>query len=167
MTVWDVSAGDTLAPFAGHDGMVSGLVFSADGKTLVSSSQDGTALVWVVPDKPLPVGPVEAVVSGFDEAFRLLGFTDAAQAQRGLDYLYRHPAEAVKQTADRLPAPVATPAAKLAQYVADLESEDFPTREAAMKALEKVGGEASGLLKIAVEKSTERRSSQARGRTAR
>ncbi len=153
VTVWDVTTGDTLAPFAGHDGLVTGLVFTADGKRLVTTAQDGTALVWEVPDKPLPVGPIESAVTGFDEAFRLLGSADAAQAQRGLEYLYRHPAEAVKQTGERMPAPAAVPAAALAQHVADLGSDDFPTREAAVKALEKVGGEASALLKQAVEKS--------------
>src|SRR5207253_721368 len=80
VTVWDVVTGETLAPFAGHDGMVSGMVFTSDGKRLVTTSQDGTALVWEVPDKPQPVGPVEAAVAGFDEAFRLLGAADAAQA---------------------------------------------------------------------------------------
>ena len=153
VTVWDVTTGDTLAPFAGHDGLVTGLAFTADGKRLVTTAQDGTALVWEVPDKPLPVGLIESAVTGFDEAFRLLGSADAAQAQRGLEYLYRHPAEAVKQTGERMPAPAAVPAAALAQHVADLGSDDFPTREAAVKALEKVGGEASALLKEAVEKS--------------
>ena len=126
VTVWDVASGDTLVPFAGHDGPVTGLVFTADGKKLVSTSQDGTALVWEIPDKPLPLGPVEAAVTGFDEEFRLLGSADAAQAQRGLDYLYRNSAEAVKQAGDRMPTPTTVPAAKLAQYLADLESEDFP-----------------------------------------
>ena len=153
VTVWDVTTGDTLAPFAGHDGLVTGLAFAADGKRLVTTAQDGTALVWEVPDKPLPVGPIESAVTGFDEAFRLLGSADAAQAQRGLEYLYRHPAEAVKQTGERMPAPAAVPAASLAQHVADLGSDDFPTREAAVKALEKAGGEASARLKEAVEKS--------------
>ncbi len=153
VTVWDVTTGDTLAPFAGHDGLVTGMAFTADGKRLVTTAQDGTALVWEVPDKPLPVGPIESAVTGFDEAFRLLGSADAAQAQRGLEYLYRHPAEAVKQTGERMPAPAAVPAAALAQHVADLGSDDFPTREAAVKALEKVGGEASARLKEAVEKS--------------
>ncbi len=153
VTVWDTLTGDTLAPFAGHDGMVTGLVFSADGKKLVTSAQDGTALVWEIPDKPLPTGPVEAAVTGFDEAYRLLGSADAAQAQRGLDYLYRRPAEAVKQLGERMPAPTPVPAATLVQHVTDLGSDEFQTREAAMKALEKVGGEASALLKEAVEKS--------------
>lgn len=154
VTVWDIASGDVLAPFAGHDGMVTGMVFTADGKKLVSTAMDGTALVWEVPDKPVQVGPVETTVTGFEEAFRLLGSPDAAQAQRGLDYLYKHPTDAVKQAAERMPIPSGTPAAKLAQYVEDLGSEEFATREAALKALEKIGGEASTALKHAAEKSS-------------
>ncbi len=153
VTVFDVPTGDTLAPFGGHDGPVTGLSFTADGKKLVSSAQDGTALVWEVPEKPVAVGPADAAVSGFDEAFRLLGSSDAAQAQRGLDYLYKNPNEAAKQAGERLPVPAATPPAKLAELVDDLGSEEFATREAAVKALEKLGGEASAVLKQAVEKS--------------
>jgi WD40 repeat protein len=154
VTVWDVAGGDVLAPFAGHDGAVTGLAFAPDGKRLVSSGGDGTALVWEVPDKPQPAGPVESAVTGFDEAFRLLGSADAAQAQRGLDYLYRRPDDAVTQAAERMPAPAPVPAEKLARHVADLESDDFQTREAAVKALGAAGGEAGAVLREVAQKST-------------
>ena len=154
VTVWNVSTGETLAPLAGHEGTVTGLVFTVDGKKLVSTSMDGTALVWEVPDAPLPTGQVEDTVIGFDEAFKLLGSNDPAQAQRGLDYLYRNPAEAVKQIGARMPVPAPVPVTKLAQYVADLESDEFSVREAAVKALAETGGEAGTLLKQAVEKSS-------------
>ncbi len=154
VTVWDVTTGDTIAPFAGHDGLVTSVAFASDGKRLVSTSNDGTALVWNVPEKPQQAGPVEVAVTGFDEAFKLLGATDGVQAQRGLDYLYRRPADAVKQIGDRVTVPTATPAATLAKYVADLESEDFATREAATTALDKIGGEAAPALHAAAVKST-------------
>lgn len=146
VAVLDVASGEPIVIFGGHEGPVSGLVFTSDGKRLVSTSHDGTALVWEVPDKPQRAGPTEAAVSSFDEAFRLLGSADPAHAQRGLEYLYRNPAEAVKQTATRIPAPAATPAAKLKQFVEDLSNDDYSTREAAVKELEKLGGEASPLL---------------------
>jgi WD40 repeat protein len=153
VTVWDVASGDILVPFAGHDGLVTSVVFTADGKKLVSTAQDGTALVWEIPDKPVSTGPMETEVTGFDEAFRLLGSADAAHAQRGLDYLYRHPVEAAKQASERVPVPVATPSAKVNQLVDDLGSDEFQTREAARAALEKIGGEAFAALKQAAEKS--------------
>jgi hypothetical protein len=154
VTVWDVSTGEMLAPFAGHDGVVTGLVFADDGKKLVSTSQDGTALVWEVPDKPLALTPTETAVTGFDEALKLLASVEGAQAQRALDYMYRHPADAVKQLGERMKAPAGTPAAKLAQWIADLESDEYETRTAAMKELDKVGGEAADLLKQTAAKSS-------------
>jgi|GEM_PF-7105509 len=153
VTVYDLTTGEILAPFGGHAGPVTGLVFTADGKRLISTSQDGTALVWSVPEHAIPLGPATNPVITSDEAYQLLGSTDPAQAQRGLDYFYRHPAEAVKQASTRMPAPTATPASKLAQLVADLANDDFPTREAAVKALEKIGGEAGALLKEVMGKS--------------
>jgi hypothetical protein len=153
VTVWDVASGDVLAPLAGHENIITGLVFTADGKRLVSASHDCTALVWEIPDSPQAVIVPEAAVSGFEEAFQLLGSPDPAQAQRGMDYLYRRPADAVKQIAERLPPIKPTPATKISQLIADLDSEDFPTREAAVKALEQVGGEAGPFLREAAKES--------------
>lgn len=154
VTVWDVGTGGVLAPFAGHDGPVTGACFAPDGRRLVTTANDGTAVVWEVPEKPQKGGPADAAVGGFDEAFRLLGATDAAQAQRGMDYLYRRPAEAAKEAAARVTPPAPTPEAKLKRWVADLDSEDFQAREAAAAALAPVAGEAAPLLREAAAKST-------------
>ena len=153
VTIWDLASGTILAPFAGHDGPVTGLVFTTDANRLVSSSQDGTALVWQVPEHPLAVRTIELAPIDFDEAFRLLGSTDAAQAQRGLAFLYLYPAEAVNQTRQRMPTPSGTAAAGLAKLVADLTNDDFSTREAALKTLEMIGGEAKPLLQEVARKS--------------
>src|SRR5262249_58137165 len=52
------------------------------------------------------------------------------------------------------PTPAPVPTAQLAQYVADLANDDFQTREAAVKGLEKVGGEAGPPLREVAQKST-------------
>ncbi|MFM8274183.1 MAG: HEAT repeat domain-containing protein, partial [Gemmata sp.] len=62
-------------------------------------------------------------------------------------------ADAVTELAARVPVPAPTAAATLATWVGDLGSEDFLTREAAAKALDKVAGEAAPLLRAAAEKS--------------
>jgi WD40 repeat protein len=46
--MWDVVTGKELARLEGHRGTVTSLAWSADGKTLVSGSNDGTALAWDV-----------------------------------------------------------------------------------------------------------------------
>lgn len=151
VTIWDVATGEVVIAFSGHEDWVTGLTFSADGKRLVSTSQDGTALVWDVPDKPLLVARTE--VKGFEEAIQLLGSTDAMQAQSGFDYIYHHPTDAVKQVGVLVPVPTATPAAKMKQFISDLENDDYFVREAAVKELVKLGCEASPLLKDIVRTS--------------
>jgi WD40 repeat protein len=44
--LWDVPAGKPLRKCLGHEGPVTSLAFSADDQTLVSGSDDTTALVW-------------------------------------------------------------------------------------------------------------------------
>ncbi|VTR95269.1 wd-40 repeat protein : Uncultured bacterium genome assembly Metasoil_fosmids_resub OS=uncultured bacterium PE=4 SV=1: WD40: WD40: WD40 [Gemmata massiliana] len=154
VAIWDVTTGEVLAPFAGHDSTINSAAFAPDGKRFVTTAADGTALVWDVPEKPLRTGPIEAPLTGFDEAFKLLDSSDATRAQRGVDYLYQHPTEAVKQIENRVLVPAPIPATKLSQHMIDLESDDFRTRENASKTLEKAGVDAAPLLRTAMEKST-------------
>ena len=46
--LWDVATGDTRRVFIGHTDWVESVVFSPDGKTLASGSDDGTVLLWPV-----------------------------------------------------------------------------------------------------------------------
>src|SRR5207237_8653684 len=94
VSVWDVATGDVALSLPGHEGPVTGLVFSRDGAKLVSTSMDGTALVW---DMTLPARPrvAEAAV-GADDAVRLLGDANPVEAQRGMNYFYRTPADALQ-----------------------------------------------------------------------
>src|SRR5262249_53955052 len=50
LSIWSVSKGERVASLAGHSAYVSGVVFSKDGKTLYSSSADGTVIAWDVPE---------------------------------------------------------------------------------------------------------------------
>ncbi|MDB5312274.1 MAG: hypothetical protein JWO38_6476 [Gemmataceae bacterium] len=151
ITVWDVATGNPVVNLDRHDGTVTGLALSADGKTLVSTAADGTALVWDLSAQPGGKGPVGAI--GADEALRMLASPDPAQAQRGIEFLYRSPTETVKLLADKIPVPTATPAERVAKLVAALGSEDFLTRQSAARDLEAIGAAAGPAVRAAVEQS--------------
>ena len=44
--LWDLTTGEKLSTLDGHRASVKTLIFSPDGKTLVSTGQDGTILIW-------------------------------------------------------------------------------------------------------------------------
>jgi len=151
IAVWNVTTGDPVVTFDRHDGFVTGMTWNRDGTQLASSATDGTVLVW---DVPLKVsGATEVVVAGYDEAFRLLGSSDPANAQRGMELLYRNPVETTKQCAERIVVPAAAAAGRMAKLIVDLDDEDFPVRAAAVKELHLIGAESLVHLRKVVDKS--------------
>ncbi len=48
--VWDLATGRELRRFEGHLGRVKAIAFTPDGRSVVSGSEDATALVWDVSD---------------------------------------------------------------------------------------------------------------------
>lgn len=151
ITLWDVATGEPLLNLDRHDGPVNGLAFSGDGRRLLSGSLDGTALVWDLTLRPKPRTAV--AVASTEDAIRSLGLSDPTRAQRGMEYLYRNPADTVKLLAGRIRVPAAAPPGRIAGLVADLGSPDFQTRRAAVTELAAIGGEAIAAVRQQIEKS--------------
>ena len=46
LELWDLATGEKITTLNGHTQPVETLIFSPDGKMLVSTGQDGTILIW-------------------------------------------------------------------------------------------------------------------------
>ena len=132
----------------GHEMLVTGLAFSADGKQLVSCSEDGTALVWdmefVRARAGTPELPTESRRSHADDKqlaawFETLESANAEKAGDAITALENEPERAVALLAKRL-APVEGPAAETVRaIVRRLDAKRFVDREQATRELEKIG----------------------------
>ena len=150
--VWDLAQGREWRRFKEFDGEVTWLAFSPDGRRLVSGHADSTLLVWDVPaaapvrnDKlpPETLSKAWADLAGGDapSAFRARWTLSGAQ-EAALPLLAKHLQPA--RPADRKP---------LEKLLAELDSDQFETRTAAQKELEKLGELATPALRDMLAKS--------------
>ncbi len=132
--LWDAE-GKPLVTFRGHEGPVHDLVFAPDGRTLVTVSQDGTALVW---DAVNPLHPLRARDSETtpDSPWHDLSDEDAARRFRAILALRHKPAESVAFLKGKLTAVKAMESKRVERLLADLENDDFTTRDKAARELE-------------------------------
>jgi hypothetical protein len=149
--LWDVPRGTAICPLAGHQAHVDALTFAPDGKFLVSASADSTALIWDVARFALPPKPANLDAEQVEALWNDLASEDAGRAFKATVTLGAAPAQTVPWLRKRL-KPVATPDAKrIAELIAQLDSDDFAVRNTAAKELEKLGDLAGPALRKALE----------------
>jgi WD40 repeat protein len=152
--VWDVAAWTERAVLRGHEGPVNALAFSADGRLLLTGSDDATALVWDLTrlPAPRPRRTAPALAEG-EVLWQDLAAADAARAWRAMGALTAAPEQAVYFLRDRLrPAPpVGSP--EMERLLEDLDSIHFPRRERASEELELLGERAEEMLRAAAKES--------------
>jgi RNA polymerase sigma factor (sigma-70 family) len=148
----EVVTGRERYALTGHKGRISSLAFSADGKTLITGSEDTTALVWDLTgrlrDKEEWGKPLTA--ADLDGCWADLSDDDAARAYRAIQKLAGSPKDAVPYLQRRLQPAPAVDEKRVRKLIADLGSEDFGTRENARKELEKFGEGALDLYRKAL-----------------
>src|SRR5262249_28501254 len=139
--------------FAGHRGRVLCLAFSADGKTLVSGSEDTTALVWDLTGRLAAedrrAGPLSD--AALKPAWDALAEKDREAAYRGVQPLAADPARSVPYLREGLRPVPSAEAKRLARLIADLDDDQFEVREKAAAELEKQGGAALAALREALD----------------
>lgn len=81
IVLWDTGNGDPLLRLAGHEGQVSSLAFTPDGKTLVSAGSDTTLLMWDVSRvRPGPPPATAPRIAALPASRALLHLRDADSA---------------------------------------------------------------------------------------
>jgi RNA polymerase sigma factor (sigma-70 family) len=142
--LWDLLTGKEVRRFTGHRGAVTSLVFGPNGKTLISGSDDTTALVWdvggAVP-RPRPlVNRLEA--SRAETLWANLASPDAARAYLAVRTLALTPSPAVAMLREHL-RPVRLPDRReevhIARWIAELDHDRYSVRQKAVRELERLG----------------------------
>jgi WD40 repeat protein len=135
--VWEVATGKSFAALRGHKGPLDRLLFSGNGRLLVSGSSDGTIVFWDVRLDRL--GQVPATDS-LDEkelarCWTALAGDDAVLAHCAVAQLLRHPTEAMPFLRRHL-LPVNPPASERIQaLIRNLDHDEFEVRDRAFEEL--------------------------------
>jgi hypothetical protein len=118
--------------------VLTGLVFSPDGRTLAAASKEAPVYLWDVTGDARGAAPRWQAADA-DRLWDDLRSTSAARAFTALRRLRAHPALAVPLLRARTKLPAAPRAEALRRLFADLDAADFRTREKAMASLADLG----------------------------
>lgn len=148
----DVGTGKELGQLRGHRGAVTCLIFTPDGKSLITGSADTTALVWDV-SKMLPASVAAPTAAEVQTLWADLGSPDSARAYQAARSLAASPKQAVPFLADRLKNVVLGDPKQIGQLLQAMTSNDFAERQKAEAELERIGPVADVALEKALSNS--------------
>ncbi len=147
--VWEVRSGRLLHEREAHTGWVWGISLSPDEQKLVSCSVDGRLLLWDLSEVIRP----SLKAARLDDAGRKamldrLASADAGEAFKAVCALACDP-DALPEIEKRLGTPrgKGPTAGEITALIEGLDSDDWPTREQASRALAAAGARALPLLK--------------------
>lgn len=147
--VWDAWTGKEVGRFTGHRGPINTLSFASDSKTLASGGADHTILIWDVSGFASMAEPQieklsrEKLAQCWDD----LAGADAARAYKAIAEFARHPEQAESLFKDKFAGLKKLDVQRLTRLIADLDSDDFKTRESASKELAMLGQSAEKALR--------------------
>jgi WD40 repeat protein len=150
--LWETFTGLPAMEYSGHSGAVNTVTFAADGRTLYSGGDDGTALAWDLagghrggaerPPKP-----------GAGDLLRFWGdllSDDGPAAFRAQWDLAAAPEQSVPFVEERLKPLFGPDAQRVVKLIADLDADEFMTREKASLDLEAMGSAVEPALREAL-----------------
>jgi RNA polymerase sigma factor (sigma-70 family) len=152
--LWEVATGQERTCFRGHRNDVYLLDFSRDGQRLASAGYDAIILVWDVTGRiaaereaahPLPQGELKHLWTDLADE------KNASQAFASMRRLLRDPTGTMRLFREHLHPVPAIEGARIAQWIADLDSAEFAVREKAMRELTQQVEAVEGALRKVLE----------------
>lgn len=144
--LWEVATWKQRTEFRGHRDRVTALAFGPDGR-LFTGGLDAVVLGWDV--RP----PRDAAGGTLADAWKTLADADGPAAFQAQGRFLAEPTQAVEWLAARV-TPVSRPApARVKALIADLDHDDFATRERAAADLKEYGAIVAAALREVVAKS--------------
>jgi RNA polymerase sigma factor (sigma-70 family) len=148
--VWDLGTGKELL-HRESPGEVNALAFAPDARLLASGHRDGTILVWDLAAAGRPAAGGEPDARQLERWWADLAGDDARAAYAAVRGLGAAPGPAVRFLRERLRPVVEAPPEQLRPLIADLDSPEFPRREAATNQLTAFGERAGPALRAALD----------------
>jgi WD40 repeat protein len=149
ITLWETDSGQVLADFKARQFGVNCVAFAPDGRTFATGGEDTTVLIWSLTACGAALTerwrkPDADDLENMWKALFAENGEDAFAAMRGLTAA---PKKAVPLLRSKLPPPVNL--ARIKGFVAQLDADDFETREKASQELERLGRDAEQALRDA------------------
>jgi RNA polymerase sigma factor (sigma-70 family) len=150
--LWEVASGQERGRFHGHRSHVSSLAFSPDGSLLASGSWDRTTMTWdITGQRTANRLPGKLEDARLNILWDDLAGTDARKAYRAIQTLLGNGRQAIPFLQTHLHPAAAVDTKRIAQFITDLDNEQFAVREQATKALREFGDVSKPALRAALE----------------
>ncbi len=146
VSLWETASGQRRRLLKGEQGFIDALAFSPDGRRLYTGGHDGTVLAWDLTGRDGTPG-ADLDDKALGRLWDDLG-GDAARAYQAVWTLAGSPRRSVPFLKARLRQPPLTPE-RIAGWIADLDADDFDTRERASAELRSVDEAAEPALRVA------------------
>jgi WD40 repeat protein len=145
--IWELSTGQERFRITGHRGSTRAY-FSPDSALVAGSSNEAPVLIWDLyglSHSPEPFDP--------EKAWRALGDKNAARSFTAMRRLCVAPERAVKLLREKLKPVEKVETENVRKWTRELDDDNFATREAARKSLEKLDDRAAEFLRAALRQS--------------
>jgi RNA polymerase sigma factor (sigma-70 family) len=145
--IWELATGRERFRITGHRGRTDAY-FSPDSALIAGWSYEAPVLIWDLYGISRPAEPFDAEV-----AWQALKDDDAARSFTAMRRLCAAPERAVKLLRQKLKPVEKVEVEAIHKWIRDLDNDDFKTREAAQKSLEKLGDRAVEFMRAALRQS--------------